>query len=319
MKLLLVAIVKNENRYLNEWVDYHYNLGFDKIVICDNNDIDGEVIKNKKVIVEDFRGKHESGYVNGVLHSGIQGAAYNYCYKKYSNDYDWIAFFDIDEFLTLRDGLQLKDFLKNTDNISQIYISSKTYGDNNNLVYKKKPVTERFTTPVKQTGYCDNKYDFNPFKSIIKTKQKFIKILCHGSICCGRTINTNYETIPNYYILYTLIPGVYDNMYIKHYETKSTFEFFERHLNKTSATGIELKHNNINNLYNKYFTYNEWTIDKFNIIKKYFYNKLDIVANQHTNLSIVKKLATKLLLYRYLIGKKIIDIYENIIGRNSKK
>ena len=41
-KVIVVMIVKNEMRYLREFVDYHLDLGFDQIVIGDNNDVDGE-------------------------------------------------------------------------------------------------------------------------------------------------------------------------------------------------------------------------------------------------------------------------------------
>ena len=40
MQSCIVAIAKNEELYLEEWVKYHFNLGFDKIFICDNNDLD---------------------------------------------------------------------------------------------------------------------------------------------------------------------------------------------------------------------------------------------------------------------------------------
>ena len=315
MKTLLVAIVKNENRYLDEWINYHYNIGFDQIILCDNNDTDGEIINNDKVIVENFRGYHKTGFINAVWNSGIQGDAYNFCYEKYNKDYDWIAFFDVDEFLTL-DNLSLHEFLSNVDNkTKQICISSKTFGDNNHVYYENKLVQERFTKEINNIGYCDNNHNLQPFKSIIKCGLKNLKVLCHNSYLFGKTINGNFERIPNFRILHTLIPAEYDNIYIKHYETKSTEEFFNRHYQKTSATGNDVKHNNIYNLYDKYFTYNEWTQEKHDlIIKKY---NINIKYTKH--LSLIKRVATKILLYRYLICKKIINIYETIIGSNSKK
>ena len=42
MKIALCCIVKNENDYLDEYVNYYHDLGFDKIFIYDNNDINGE-------------------------------------------------------------------------------------------------------------------------------------------------------------------------------------------------------------------------------------------------------------------------------------
>ena len=42
MKTLLCVIVKEENCYLEEWINYNKLLGFDKILIYDNNDKYGE-------------------------------------------------------------------------------------------------------------------------------------------------------------------------------------------------------------------------------------------------------------------------------------
>ena len=63
-KVIVVMIVKNEMRYLREFVDYHLGLGFDQIVIGDNNDVDGEryddlladLISEDKVKIINLRG-----------------------------------------------------------------------------------------------------------------------------------------------------------------------------------------------------------------------------------------------------------------------
>ena len=56
MKVAIIAIAKNENLYINEWLDYHFKLGFDNIIICENDDelILKDVIHDDRVIIEDF-------------------------------------------------------------------------------------------------------------------------------------------------------------------------------------------------------------------------------------------------------------------------
>lgn len=39
-KTAILSLAKNENWYINDWVDYHVGLGFDRIFIYDNNDIE---------------------------------------------------------------------------------------------------------------------------------------------------------------------------------------------------------------------------------------------------------------------------------------
>ena len=37
MKVALVCIAKNEDLYIDEWIDYHFKLGFDEIFVYQNN------------------------------------------------------------------------------------------------------------------------------------------------------------------------------------------------------------------------------------------------------------------------------------------
>ena len=63
--ILLCAIAKNENNYIREWVEWYKRLGFTKILLCDNNDVDGETfyesipvyITSNFVEVLNYRGK----------------------------------------------------------------------------------------------------------------------------------------------------------------------------------------------------------------------------------------------------------------------
>ena len=118
--ICLCTIGKNENLYAREFIEYYYLLGFNKIIIFDNNEINGEkfdeilgdYIKNNFVEIIDIR---------GLL--SIQIAVYNYCYTKYNHLYDWFAFFDFDEFL----------YIKNHSNIKIVFLDL-SYNNIKNLL-----------------------------------------------------------------------------------------------------------------------------------------------------------------------------------------
>ena len=63
LKTAVVAIARLEGRYLQEWIEHNLSLGFDQVIIADNNhDEDGEDIAqmfkdNPNVIVEDYRNR----------------------------------------------------------------------------------------------------------------------------------------------------------------------------------------------------------------------------------------------------------------------
>jgi hypothetical protein len=98
IKLALCVVAKEENRYISEFIEYYKNLGFNKIYLYDNNNINGEkfddilkkYIKKKIVEIIDFRGLVRP-----------QKIAYSQCYYNNKYNYDWIAFYDVDEFLYL--------------------------------------------------------------------------------------------------------------------------------------------------------------------------------------------------------------------------
>lgn len=62
MKNAVVAIQRLEGKYLQEWVGHYLSLGFDLVIICDNNQLSdnedvteilSDYIKDKKVIIDD--------------------------------------------------------------------------------------------------------------------------------------------------------------------------------------------------------------------------------------------------------------------------
>jgi len=60
--ILLVGIEKFENNYIREWVEYHKGIGINKIILCDNNPIDGEKLSEpiKDYVDSNFVEKDES-------------------------------------------------------------------------------------------------------------------------------------------------------------------------------------------------------------------------------------------------------------------
>ena len=168
MLTAICCIAKCENRYLEEWANYHLSLGFDHIYLYDNNDPAGErvissVSENERVTVIDCRGK-----------TAYQNVAYTEFYKGLGKGYDWIAYIDIDEFITFSEesGLRsIKEFLSRFDSqVDIVHLNWKCYG-NNDLVelVDDYSVLRRFVNPLPFDKRVQ--YDFpedNHVKSIIR-------------------------------------------------------------------------------------------------------------------------------------------------------
>lgn len=94
----IIAIAKDETRYLDEWITYYHDMGFSHIYIGDNNDEDDLSIYNVTnkydyVTVIDVRGRAKLDSI------GLQPGFYQKTYDDINHLYDWIGIFDIDEFL----------------------------------------------------------------------------------------------------------------------------------------------------------------------------------------------------------------------------
>lgn len=107
-KVCLCAVAKEENKYIREFIEHYRKYDIDKIYLFDNNDKNGEHFED---VIMDYI---KSGFVELIDYKGIQQPqllAYNDCYRRYNKFYDWLIFFDIDEFIYLKDFKSFKLFL----------------------------------------------------------------------------------------------------------------------------------------------------------------------------------------------------------------
>lgn len=139
----MCAIQKGGLRYIDEWVDYHIALGFHKIYIYDNSD-DFEL----KIWHERREDNHvEVNHFPGVAK---QSAAYTKCGGsiRAKKSHSWIAFFDLDEFLVIRDIQKyphIMDLLNTVPvDVGGLAVNWKQFLFNRQAKYEPKPVTLRF-------------------------------------------------------------------------------------------------------------------------------------------------------------------------------
>lgn len=234
MKTLLCCIVKMENLYLRDFVEYYKNLGFDNIVLYDNNDetgeypqqVIGDYVSCGYVIYKDARGKYR-----------YQLEAYDECYEEYRTEYDWIAFFDADEYLVILNGMRINDFLSQDKfkDACAIPFYWMVYGDSGKLHYENKPMYDRFTVPVKNP-YSNEK---NTFKLAIRGDEG-----CHIKFTDANAIEYNITSRSTFAIispvgellepLWMYETYTYESAYLKHYQTLTIDEFLCRRFGRRS-------------------------------------------------------------------------------------
>lgn len=137
----LCAILRNEIRGVVEWLAHYKALGVNDFLIYDNESDDGTA--------ELLRALAEAGEIT-LIHwphaVGDRPQRLAYADARKRATADWLAFFDADEFLLLRQDVDIGSFLQRFDaNISAVAVSWVVFGSGGQQVWRPAPVTLRFT------------------------------------------------------------------------------------------------------------------------------------------------------------------------------
>ena len=270
IKIALCAISKNENRYIKYFLENYKNLGYNHIYLYDNNDIGDEPIIAlqivKDLIKEDFLTVIEYRNKTGLF----QTDSYHDCYRKYNSKYDWISFFDLDEYLILANNQSIQDFFDNQrfNNCESVQFNWKVFNDNEQLDFEDKSPIERF--PV-ETSYT---YEQQHIKSTIRGGLDYNRMIEIGS---PHTVYRNVKACtssgkPNNNRFFSL-PVDYENGALNHYVTKTIKEYFLKRIKtKAEADNLEnISQSNKNYWFDYFFKINKKTKEKVDIFNKLFH------------------------------------------------
>ena len=184
MKIAAVAIAKNEDFYIHEWIKYYLKLGFDDIFIYEN-DWRHSSIDLYAGVVEVY------GYnVHFIPFDGhvMQLKAYNTFINEHGNEFDWAAFVDIDEFIVNNTSSSLKDVLERLQQFPQIGINWRLMGSNGLHSYDTftSSVVKRFTRGDKHLNkHVKQIVNLSWFKKNLKPFPVFINPHCTNGASFG--------------------------------------------------------------------------------------------------------------------------------------
>lgn len=273
-RVCICTLGKEENKYIREFVYHYKNYGVDKIYLYDNNDINGEYFES---VINDYIREEFVEILNWRGKKKIIYNIMNECYYKNNNNYDWIIFYELDEFIHLSNYTNVKTFLKEKKfyKCQIIYLNLIVHNDNSQLYYQNISLFKRF--PNKVSKSIENLLQV---KMIIKGGIKGIRI---NSTAHCYLLNNNYHLIKcNGFGEQITQNGFltdktdYDFYYIDHFFCKSTEEFVNK-LVKGDALkiGKALEKYKINRI-KRYFKYNILTKKKIEIIEKGLKLKLNL-------------------------------------------
>jgi len=191
----IVAIMKNEAPYLQEWIEYYLSIGITKFYLYDNDSTDNTVEILKPYI--------DKGIVQYTYFPGetMQVPAYTHFLQHFKNETKWAMIIDLDEFLVSKKTSLIEFLTKQNNNISQIIVPWIFFGSNGHITKPQGLVIENYTKrAIKPRLY----------KAIINPRL-VLEMQCHKHITTGKTI----------------FPKM-DNLLINHYYCKSLEEYQRR-------------------------------------------------------------------------------------------
>lgn len=132
-------LIKDEGRYLPEWLAWHVGQGLEHFYIYDNGSA-VPVIESvpaeytDKVTVVDFPPPR----------AHTQMDAYADCLARFGGETEWMAFLDADEFFRVVDGSTLREFLADYPEADAVLAKWVVYDANGQMEDTGGPVRERF-------------------------------------------------------------------------------------------------------------------------------------------------------------------------------
>lgn len=267
MTAAVIAIARDENRYLRDWVEHHKMLGIQRIFLIDNNRVCGECFED---VIGDYI---ESGYVvvynrrgiasDRVLGLGLQELSVSEVFEFNKSEFDWILSIDIDEYLCLDDCFEknVDSFLSQDKFVGADVIMLKwAVMDDNDLVHDDgRPCMERFTRECK--GYKGRGYNCKCFyRTSGLSHVRFIPGT-HNIVGDYRRVSSDGSDLID---VNSRLHGILtdEGAVIRHFMLMTIDEFVRRRLS------LEVKWGNIETKVERvqqFFTVNEKTDEKFKI------------------------------------------------------
>ncbi len=262
-KYYVCCIARGELKYIREFVEHYLSLGFTKVIIYDNNFGDEERYDN---VLKDYIDQDCVEIVDFRDRVQAQNAAYNDCYAKRKNEFDWILFADADEFLILNKHHTIDEFLQDKKDYECVLVNWQTMTDNNLIYYENKPLMERFTEQIpfdKCVQYAKTPENAH-VKSLIKGGLPFICFYSNPHCvvnpikCCnadGKSCNLSpFQNI------------TWETAYLRHFTTKSAEEYCEKLRRGVPDRSYDMF---LKTYIGRFWRYNEKTDGKVKVFEKH--------------------------------------------------
>ena len=268
LKVAMCAIAKKENRYIKYFIKHYKDLEYNHFYLYDNNLSGRESLEDVEIVKDGVK----EGYITIIDYKNIpnhpQMEAYYSCYENYNKEYDWISFYDIDEFLILKEKrIKIQHFVNHPrfNNCDNIKVSWKVYNDNEQLEYEDRPLIERFPT---ETEYL---YEERHIKSTVRGGLDYHNLRKsynpHNIWTNLKSCTSSGKPTDNGCFVY---PPDFETSYLNHYNTKTIREYYEK-TNKNNVEPEKIPEEEKQKYFKFFFTLNKKTKEKVDIFNQLYH------------------------------------------------
>jgi hypothetical protein len=205
--LAIVAILRAEDPFLDEWLAYHRLLGADHFILYDD-----DPRQNLKSLLR----RHESyikifDWADGYqLTEGRNRQTRAYEHALRHTQCQWVAFIDADEFVVLRRHETLPDFLADFRDANAVALTWHVFGHSGYFSNPKGLITECLTRRQAPPGRM--------MKSIVK--REFVIAVPNAHMCKMMNHGLVFDANHNHFTQ-DAYPGKTDAAHINHYMCRS--------------------------------------------------------------------------------------------------
>ncbi|NLI26655.1 MAG: glycosyltransferase family 2 protein [Acetobacter sp.] len=225
MKTSVVCFARDEGGDILSWISWYKFIGVDTIIIFDDGSSDGlsDVLSlvsgsiDIRIYKNDFDPRP---------HEERQQKAYSDALKSYGEEFDWMGFFDADEFLLLPENQKIVDFLDRPQDVGSVVVHWCNYGSSGHVF---KPVDYPFAA-------------YTWHSSQEETINRHIKSFVRPRAWSGKWVNVHYfdigffrhQSAAGKEVYWSSTKGITENSAdwsggkIMHYQCRSMENFVER-------------------------------------------------------------------------------------------
>lgn len=193
-EIIYSTLVKNEDNYIRQWIDFHHRLGISRFIIYDNAEVNDnlsytsiEKTSNLPELLKDYITNKiviliKWPYPKRLPISGISGQVTQQNHSLYSfKKSKYIGFFDIDEYINIQTGkMTINKFFDNIIDKNKINLNLITaFTINNKFFYNPHNLPTDGTNFLKITD-CDTKVLTNQRNKNFVIPKNTISYRIHG-------------------------------------------------------------------------------------------------------------------------------------------